>query len=357
MADLVRLAYFPFLPEVRDAVRELGPAPQELLTAGNYADVRRRAEERVRRSFGRDLIETGDVGSEHQALTEILSHGVAKMLIVCLQDRIVASRYAAKEAARVRRALRTESEDALLNIASILAVPVDTDNGPWRMHFSDVLKHAPAHPEWKLVLRTLENGWVQLTPRDLGSLCEEALRRRLETELHDEMKAPAPTDLKAALQPYLDKLAPDLLTAKEDWNTGDFGPVKEKAFPPCISQLFDDMKAGAMIPHHGRFAFASFLGTIGMTADAILDYMTSIPNFNREKSEYQIRHIAGELSVDPYTPPSCATMQTNGICPLEKRDEICGRIKHPLSYYRIAHKRVANPVVDKTTEAPEAVHE
>ncbi len=356
MAELVRLAYFPFLPEVRDAVRELGPDPQDLLTGGSYSDVRRRAEERVRRSFGKDVIETGDVGSEHQALAEILSHGVAKMLVVCLADRMVASRYAAKEAARVRRALRTEGDDFLLEAAGILGVPVDTDTGVWRMHFSDVLRHAPAKPEWKLVLRTVKDGWVEITPRDVGSLCEEALRRRMENELHDEMKAPPPTDLKAALQPILDRLAPELLTAKEDWNTGDFGPVKEKAFPPCIVQLFDDMKAGAMIPHHGRFAFASFLGTIGMSADQILDYMTSIPNFNREKSEYQIRHIAGELSVDPYTPPSCATMQTNGVCPLEKRDDICGRIKHPLSYYRIAHKKVANPVVDKTTK-PEVVHE
>ncbi len=357
MADLVRLAYYPFLPEVRDVVRELGPDPGDLLNSSVYADVRRRAEERVRRSFGADVIETGDVAGDHRALEEILSHGVARMLIVCLGDRMVASRYASKEAARVRRALRTEPEERLWEMAELLGVPIDHTGGP-RIHFADLLRHAPATQEWKLVLRTVENGWVDLTPRDVGGLCEEALRRRIESELHGEMKTPAPTDLKAALQSYLDRLAPDLAAAKDDWNTGDFGPVRNQAFPPCIVQLFDDMKAGAMIPHHGRFAFASFLGTIGMTADQILDYMTQIPNFNREKSEYQIRHIAGELSVDPYTPPGCGTMQTNGICPLEKRDEICGRIKHPLSYYRIALKRLAPAVEDKTTKAkPEATHE
>ncbi|MCA1812207.1 MAG: hypothetical protein LC623_09395, partial [Halobacteriales archaeon] len=35
-----------------------------------------------------------------------------------------------------------------------------------------------------------------------------------------------------------------------------------------------------------------------------------------------------------YTPPGCGTMQTNGVCPLAKRDGLCFRIKHPLSYYR-----------------------
>lgn len=357
VADLVRLAYYPFLPEVRDVVRELGPAPDDLLTGRNYDSVRRRAEERVARSFTKDVIETGDVGSDHRALEEILSHGVARMLIVALGDRIVASRYAAKEAARVRRALKTEEDDVVEDMCETLRLPIEPVGDGWRIHFSDVLKHAPSRDEWKLVLLTLEDGWVALDRRKLEGLVEEALRRRVEAELHREMAKPPATDLVAMLDPVIARLKPDLEEARKDWNTGDFGPVREGAFPPCIQQLFEQMKAGAMIPHHGRFAFASFLGTIGMSADQILDYMTQIPNFSREKSEYQIRHIAGELSVDAYTPPSCATMQTNGICPLERRDEICATIKHPLSYYRKKQKRMPKPVEDKTTKGKDAEKE
>ncbi len=350
MADIVRLAYYPFLPEVRDVVRELGPDPLDLLTAGSYASVRKRAEERVARSFTKDVIETGDVGSEHRALEEILSHGVARMILVALGDRIVASRYASKEAARVRRALKTEDESVVEEMADVLGVPYESDGESWRIHFSDLLKHAPSKQDWKLVLQTLNQGWAALDRRKLEGLVEEALRKRLESELHAEMKRPAATDLVAMLEPILERLKPDLEEARKDWNTGDFGPVREGAFPPCIQQLFEQMKAGQMIPHHGRFAFASFLGTIGMSADQILDYMTQIPNFSRDKSEYQIRHIAGELSVEAYTPPSCGTMQTNGICPLERRDEICATIKHPLGYYRKKQKRMAPPVEDKTSK-------
>jgi hypothetical protein len=32
-------------------------------------------------------------------------------------------------------------------------------------------------------------------------------------------------------------------------------------------------------------------------------------------------------------------MQTNGVCPLEKRDSVCFTIKHPLSYYRKGLRR------------------
>jgi DNA primase large subunit len=350
VADLIRLAYYPFLPEVRDVVRELGPGPKDLLTSSSYSGVRVRAEERVQRTFGKALIETGDVAGDHRAMEEILSHAVARMAIVCLGDRIVASRYASKEAARVRRALKTEEDVTIEEMAEVLSVPLDFGPNGWRVHFSDHLKQAPTRTEWKLVLQTLEAGWVNLDRRGLEGLVEEALRRRLESELHEEIKRGAPTDMVAMLAPILERLKPDLEEARKDWNTGDFGPVKEGAFPPCIQQLFEQMKAGLMIPHHGRFAFASFLGTIGMSADQILDYMTQIPNFSRDKSEYQIRHIAGELSVEAYTPPGCGTMQTNGICPLERRDEICGRIKHPLGYYRIKQKRMAPAVEDKTTK-------
>ena len=58
------------------------------------------------------------------------------------------------------------------------------------------------------------------------------------------------------------------------------------------------------------------------------------PDFNEAVSEYQIKHITGELNgTEGYTPPECATMKTNGIC--FNPDPLCDRIKHPLNYYRI----------------------
>lgn len=349
MADLVRLAYYPFLPGVRRSVQELGPAMDDLLEGRLYRGVRRRAVDRVRKTLEDTVLESPEVVGDQAALDELLAHAVTKMILVCLGDRILASRYAAKEAARVRRYLRTDVEDSLREILQVLDVPVDTGRDLWRIHFSDYLKAAPARQEWKLVLQPIEDGWVPVPRRMAEALAEEALRRRIEAELHGELATPPPTDLRAALQSHLDDLGPELAEARKDWNTGDFGPVEERAFPPCIVQLFEQMKSGAMVPHHGRFAFASFLATIGMTGDQILDYMAQLPNFSRDKSEYQIRHIAGELSVEPYTPPGCATMQTQGICPLERRDDICFTIKHPLSYYRRARKRLPAPVEDETT--------
>lgn len=354
MADLVRLAYYPFLPGVREAVRDLGPSVDDLLSSTLYRDTRRRAVGRVLRVLGDGVLESPPLRDESSAVGELLCQGMTRMLLVALGDRIVMQRYASREAARVRRALRTDSAHAIEEALQALSIPVVSDDaGAMRIHFSDHLRHAPSREEWKLVLQRLENGWIKVSRRAAEAFVEEAWRRRLETELLGELER-RPTDLVKVLQPYLDEIGPELVKAREDWNTGDFGPVKERAFPPCIVQLFDDMKHGTMVPHHGRFAFASFLGTIGMSADQILDYMTQLPNFSRDKSEYQIRHIAGELGVEPYTPPSCATMQTNGVCPLEKRDDICFSIKHPLSYYRKALKRLPKEIVDERSSDAKA---
>jgi DNA primase large subunit len=132
----------------------------------------------------------------------------------------------------------------------------------------------------------------------------------------------------------LEGLAPKLEEAREAWSQGDFGPVQPELFPPCIKEIFESLKRSENVPHHGRFAFATFLHTVGWNSEQILDYLASTPNFDREKSRYQIEHVTGGKSVQAYTPPGCATMQTNGVCPLAKRDGLCFKIKHPLNYYR-----------------------
>lgn len=334
MADLVRLAYYPFLPEVRDAVREAGPDMGQVLGSMIYENVRQRGSQRVEGALADRMVKAVPITDERGALQELLSVPVARMLCVLLADRTLIHRYAGAEAARLEQTLRQDPA-SMPDIAQHLGVPVQENGAGWRIHFSDYLRLAPTHePEWKLILRPVDRGWVPLSGPSVARLCREALEHRIETQLMEEVRRPVHEEVRAALQPYVDALEPKLAEARENWNTGDFGPVKRELFPPCILEIFADMKAGKMIPHHGRFAIASFLATIGMSVDDIMDFFREIPNFDPEKSRYQIEHIAGDRGVDKYTPPGCATMQTHGICPLEKRDNLCFKIKHPLSYYR-----------------------
>ncbi len=331
--DLVRLAYYPFLPEVKDAVRELGPDMGQVLGSPIYGPVRDRGMARIEGALADRTIPPVQITDERGALQELLSIPIARMLCVLLADRSLIGRYAAAEGIRLEEILR-QDPDSLPTIADALGIPVQQDGG-WRIHFSDYLRFAPIHETgWKMILRPMDKGWIPLSEPSVARLCRAALEDRIQTELDEERQHPVHQDVQEALQPYVDELGPKLAEARENWNTGEFGPINKGAFPPCINQLFQDMKDGKMIPHHGRFAMASFLATIGMTVEDIMDFYKEIPNFDPDKSRYQIEHIAGERGVDRYTPPGCSTMQTHSICPLEQRDNLCFKIKHPLNYYR-----------------------
>ena len=327
------MAYYPFLPEVRDAVRELGPDIPTLLSSNLYAGVRRRAVDRLRAALDQKPIEAIPVRNDRDALAEIMSVPVARMLAVLLGDRSLIHRYASAEGARLEATVKQDPE-SLAEVAASVGVTVSRDGG-WRMHFADYLTVAPLwEDDWKLIQQPLEKGWLPLSDAQLAAMCRHGLTQRIQKELEAETEKPVHDEIREPLQEYLDVLGPLLAEARKDWNTGDFGPVQDTLFPPCIQGIFHQMADGTIVTPHARFAIASFLATIGMTANDIQSYFSTIPNFDPDKSRYQITHIAGEQGVEKYTPPGCGTMQTNGVCPLEKRDNLCFKIKHPLSYYR-----------------------
>ncbi|MEK6976377.1 MAG: DNA primase large subunit PriL [Candidatus Thermoplasmatota archaeon] len=351
--SLVRLAYYPFLPEVRNAVRDAGADLDAVLVSPSYEAARRRAVERIEGALA-DGFKPAAVTDERGALHELLSVPIARMLCVALAEKVLVARYAAAEARRVAGVLTGDSDpDALDRCAQALAIPLLPVEGGWRLHVSEYLRAAPlSDPQWKLILRQLDRGSVVVDRTDAVRLVEEALKRRIVEELDAERTKPLPEPVKQALAPLLARLAPRLEEARESWTTGDFGPVQPGLFPPCIKELFEMMRRGENVPHHGRFAFATFLNTIGWNSEQIMDYMSTLPNFDREKSRYQIEHVTGQRGVDKYTPPGCGTMQTNGVCPLDKRDGLCFKIKHPLSYYRAKLRFAANDAAKTAPPAP-----
>jgi DNA primase large subunit len=340
-STLVRLAYYPFLPEVRSAVRELDADLQDVLASPLYAAVRARAVERVEGALG-DGFPPPRVTDASGALAELLSVPVARMLTVALGERQLVRLYAQAEARRAHDTLAADPDpEALPRAAAAVGVALAPDGDGFRMHFADYLKAAPADPQWKLVLRTVDRGQVRVGRKDGARLVQEALARRIEQELEAERGKPLPAPVLDSLEPLIEKVTPRLDAAKESWTTGDFGPVQPGLFPPCIKEIVAALGRRENVPHHGRFALATFLNTIGWGSEQILDYLSSTPNFDREKSRYQVEHVTGQKGVQAYTPPGCATMQTNGVCPLDKRDSVCFQVKHPLSYYRKGLRRQA----------------
>ncbi|MGP6207367.1 DNA primase regulatory subunit PriL [Cuniculiplasma sp. SKW3] len=135
---------------------------------------------------------------------------------------------------------------------------------------------------------------------------------------------------------YLHDLEAIRENAKKLLTPVDLGDVDISAFPPCILHFISDAKNGVNIPHMGRFAMVSFLSKVGMPEEDIMKIFSSVPDFSRKITEYQVKHILGEISGIKYIPPKCETLRSNHLCYMDD-DPICNspKMKHPLSYYRI----------------------
>jgi DNA primase large subunit len=101
-----------------------------------------------------------------------------------------------------------------------------------------------------------------------------------------------------------------------------------------MKRILAAIKAGENVPHIGRFAIVSFLNSLKLSTNDILKIFSSAPDYEEDKTRYQVEHITGNISSTSYKPPGCEKMKTYGICLIEEIDDLCKKKRHPLSYYK-----------------------
>lgn len=336
--ELQLLARYPFLPAARDYIKGSGYKAGELLTDPTFDRSRQRALARVRSSMSVDGIPDEPAVNDVEAEIELLSYPVARMVLAHFGDQYLSNRYAVAESKLTTRRLTAEQDaDAVWAVAIGLGLPLEppTEGGSYaRLHFLDYLQYSPARdPQWKLVNQPLRGGFVSLSRERVIRLVEEGLRDRLTEELV-ALEKPG-REVQRAFPKELNEISTILAAHRARFQQETTGEVRPEAFPPCIKAIWSGIQNHQNIPHMGRFAIVTFLHKQGMDSEAILKFFSAVPDFDVNKSRYQIEHITGKIGGSTeYTPPTCSTMQTYGICPLDMRDDICFSIKHPLSYYR-----------------------
>jgi len=205
------------------------------------------------------------------------------------------------------------------------------------VHFSDYLRFASSFnsADWKMVNRELVSGFIALTRKNLVRLVEEALRLRLVSEL--------PLPVNQLIVETLGELAKEIgektEEMKERFRDEDLGEFSAERFPPCVAHLISQIQANINLSHEGRFFLASFLFHVGLNMDRVVAVFSQSPDFDPGLARYQLEHIHGDISGTKYTPPSCSTLKTNGIC--YRPDGLCRKewLTHPLTYYKIKGKK------------------
>ncbi len=326
--DVFKFANFPFVNAAAKYVEGLDFKLEELFSERVFEQVRERGKNRVLESIGEGITRTSypdKVGAEK----ELLSYPVARILISCLNDSYLIKRYALSEAKTAFLKLKELKEDELKEIAFDFNIEVVSNEKMFLIHFTDYIRYAHVihEPKWKLVNRNVDHGSLSLSREDFSRIMEEAIRKRIESGLPFSV----PPEICALLEGYLQEIRDQLTARKSEFSIEEFKEIMPDCFPPCMVIAISNARAGVNLPHSMRFALVSYLLNIGMNTDGIIELFKVSPDFDEERTRYQVNHIFGATGTT-YTSPSCSTMTTYGNC--HGKEPLCERISHPLSYYR-----------------------
>ncbi|QSG13272.1 Eukaryotic-type DNA primase, large subunit [Halapricum desulfuricans] len=336
-------ARYPFMRAAREAVEA---AEIDLAT------VVQRGGPAVERGLDRveSALEDGTVGEPHrESRVELLSYPIARVLVSIVDEAVLTRSYARAEASSAHdrftaelastTQLRSTSADSL-TLRELLAEfellehvrPESGQLSEADRYWIDVgpyldLAAGQWGEEWRLVNRPLADGEVPLEESELLVLCRRAVEQRVESGLPLSVPDVIAEPLEEAVARIRETLAELDLTR-------DIDTVVPDLFPPCMRALLDQIQQGEHLEHHSRFAITSFLTSIGMSTDEIVELYQVNPGFGEEMTRYQTEHIRGETSPTEYSTPSCATMQSYGDC--VNMDDRCERISHPMAYYEDA---------------------
>jgi DNA primase large subunit len=339
MRELTTLAKYPFLHDTRQYIKDNGPSVDELLHELPYERARLIGIERLDNALKNRDVGQRSLASDTDCIMEILSYPLARMVAVCIGDPYFKKRYALGEAHRVYTNLLNEPTLFLLEVAEELNITVryNTEKNTIKIYFKDYLRNAPTrYKEWKMVNRGVGGGYLTLSHKDLARILLEVLRERINQEL---LERDCDTSAQKVFSTDIQRFQNMLALQKKKIEATPVGKVSIEKLPPCMKDILSAIQSGENVPHMGRFALVAFLSSLKLSTNDILKLFSTAPDYQEDKTRYQVEHITGISSSTEYKCPGCEKMRTYGICPVEKMDDLCKKIRHPLTYYSTKWKQ------------------
>ncbi|MFA4876249.1 MAG: DNA primase regulatory subunit PriL [Methanoregula sp.] len=343
------LSHFPFLKKAQDHIKNRFSSLDAVLKDRHSESLIENAATRIQDAISPKKKGGYEVSGSSE--DEIASYALARVIASCVNDKQLLDRLTRYESERAYFFLVSEEEwnqnyrqgdsdySRLFELISEeLGIRITSD----RMPLADYVELvAPLHDDrYHLVNRRLEQGFVRVKKEERYELLRERIRVLMRRDL--------PHKVPASLCEQLAPKAARIKKAYQEQMLQQFGTIEENAFPPCMQALITALTSGTNLTHAGRFALTTFLHTIGMDVAGIAALYGRSPDFDIERTMYQVEHITGRGgSGTEYNTPACAAMRTTGNC--VQADKLCERVSHPLSYYKVKKRDLA-----KSNKKPDA---
>ena len=338
MTSLRVCATYPFLNEAKHYVQKEGATVHELLTDPLFEQARMIALERIKNVMSKRDVGNRVLSTDTDKIMELFSYPLARMITVSINDDYFSRSYALAEAVHMYQNLLKEPLPFILQIAKEFALTIkqtDEQEDP-SLYFTQYLMYAPTrHKHWKMVNRTIDKGFVSLPKKDFVRILQEVLRKRI----HQELTARLPhTEVLSAFDDEITRMQQKILLQRKKHEAEPIGKLEITLLPPCLKHILSLIQSGENVAHIGRFALVAFLNSLNLSTEDILTLFSKAPDFNEERTRYQIEHILGKTGATSYKAPGCEKLKTYGLCPSEEIDEVCKKSYSPTSYYRYKWK-------------------
>lgn len=224
----------------------------------------------------------------------------------------------------------------------------------FRIYYTDYLRlSVNLRDEFrKLVNNPLRDGYVFIKKRNLSRLLQEFVREKFFLKDGDDKSSIEALKKKLLKIKEFNELHERILAnwelKKEDFEysidiKSTYGSDISTYFPPCIKEILSKIQEGQNLIHNERLFIVWFLIAVNYQVDPIINLFSSMPDFNREKTAYQVNYAKKK----EYTPYKCSTLKSYNLCMAKKyKDKLCLEgflskklneqkyITHPLFYVK-----------------------
>ncbi len=384
--QLELLQHYPWLPSLKKIYQDIASKDPSQFISEIFSNEESQIKERILNLFNAAFNNLENIGNYEINETNINFYLILKILLYLLNTDSITNRIANLYSKIMYKELLAENDHYIYQICKDLNLDVKYYQNPiqyririvkdkkeisktnYRIHYIDYLKlSSKLHDDYrKLVNNPISEGYVFILKKNLVRLLQEYVRIKI-------------LEIKNKNEKEIDNLKEKILKIREFKSLYDqilsiWELKKEELeysidieliegeditdiFPPCIKHILSQAKEGQNLTHTERLFLTFFLHALEYPIKKIVDIFSTLPDFDREKTSYQVTFAKNK----GYTPHSCETLKSLKLCKASKySDELClkgyyskklqqnKKIKHPLFYVQFKHYKYSNGKNEKT---------
>ncbi len=270
------------------------------------------------------------------------SFKLALWFLSAIDESVLTARVVNQQRDYIENALRKENPEDLEDYASKAGIGISysVTEGIFSIPFEEFLRNARrlSGTRYRLVYQAIRGGLVYAGQDTMAKLIREHFVART-FEIVDTIDVRIAKEVLGERLEFAENMK-KLYRENHAKKTMELGEIDFKLFPPCIKEYLKELHDGVNLPHIARLTLASFLNKVGMKSENIAEQFKNAPDYDPRTTEYQVKHITGEISGVEYSPPKCSTLQANHIC-YKGDDTLCNQewLRHPLWYYEVKKRK------------------